>query len=212
MSARPARTQRTPRLTAATVVDTALRVARAEGLPAVSMRRLAEECGVSAMALYRHVADREDLLIRMLDVVADGVAPPPATGTPRERLTAVLHGMHDAFHRDPWVVQVLATEGLASTRVLPVLEVVFAAFADAGIPPQRARDSYAMLFSFLFGETLVTHSDHEGTQARRMMRELDPERYPRLAAAIATGAPPGTRDRERFALNLERLLDGVLGA
>ncbi|MFI2209228.1 TetR/AcrR family transcriptional regulator [Streptomyces sp. NPDC020141] len=212
MPAHSSRVRRTASLSADAVVAAAMRIVRAEGLAAVSMRRLAEECGVSPMALYRHVADREDLLVRMLDVVADGVRPPTGAGTPRERLTAVMHAMYDAFRRDPWVVQVLATEGLTSTRVLPVMEAVFAAFAEAGVDRARARDSYAMLFSFVFGEVLISHSDHSDTQARRTMREVDPERYPHLCAAMASASPPGSRDRERFTANLERLLDGVLGS
>ncbi|MFF2022033.1 TetR/AcrR family transcriptional regulator [Streptomyces sp. NPDC058171] len=211
MSTHPARGRRTARLSADAVVATALGLARSEGLAAVSMRRLADESGVSPMALYRHVADRADLLLRMLDAVADELAPPPTEGTPRQRLTVVMHDMYDTFRRDPWVVQVLATEGLASTRVLPVLEAVFTAFADAGVEPVRARDAYAMLFSFVFGETLVAHHDHADSQARSMMREIDPARYPHLSAVIASSAPPGVRDRERFAGNLELLLDGVLG-
>ncbi|GAA2251880.1 TetR/AcrR family transcriptional regulator [Streptomyces amakusaensis] len=215
MPTRPARPRRTTPLTSGSMVATALRVARDEGLAAVSMRRLAEESGVSAMALYRHVTDREDLLIRMLDAVAESIPAPPAAGTPRERLTVIMHGMYEAFRRDPWVVQVLVTEGLASTRVLPVLEGVFAAFADAGLEPARGRDAYALLFSFLFGETLVAHHDRADTQARRMMLAVDPERFPRLREAIAagyrTGDLAGPRDRERFAAHLDRVLDGVLG-
>lgn len=117
------------------IVATATELARAEGLSKVSMRRVADGLGVSPMALYRHVEDREDLLLRMLDVVADGIGSPPAEGPPRARLAAITVAVHQAFRCDPWVVQVLVAEGLASPGILPVID---AAFAEAGLPASRA--------------------------------------------------------------------------
>ena len=58
------------------MVRAAVRIADAEGLAALSMRRLAGELGVPTMSLYRHVADKEDLITLMLDRVFVGNAPP----------------------------------------------------------------------------------------------------------------------------------------
>jgi AcrR family transcriptional regulator len=207
MPPRPAPPRRPLNLDVPSIVGVALRIARAEGIGAVSMRRLAEELDSSPMSLYRHIADREDLLLRMLDAVADTVGAPPASGPPRERIRAIMHALHGAFRRDPWVVQVLATEGLASPRILPAVEAVFAALAEAGLDTEQARAGYALLFQFAYGETLVSHHDRDDSYARRLVRSADPERFPHLAA-IATPLPPERRDH--FAANLERVLDGLL--
>jgi hypothetical protein len=159
------------------------------------------------MAMYRHVADREELLVHMLDVVADDVRPAPATSSPRERIAAVLTELHRVFRQDPWVVQVLATEGLASPRILPSMETLFAALAEAGLEVAEARAGAALLLQFAYGEVLVSHHDKAGSFARRMMDQADPSRYPHVAAVVQAGNEP----RDLFAGNLERLLDGILG-
>src|SRR5690242_10497698 len=68
-------TARTPKttLTHPQIAEAAVALADAEGLAAVSMRRLAEQLGVSTMALYRYVANKDELLELMIDAVGDGV-------------------------------------------------------------------------------------------------------------------------------------------
>jgi AcrR family transcriptional regulator len=194
-------------LSADAIVDRAIRTARAEGLAAVSMRRLAEDFEATPMALYRHVADREDLLVRMLGVVADGIAPPDPDQPPRDRLRAAMTQMHDAFRRDPWVVRALATEGLASPRILPVVDAIFAALAEAGLSPAHAREAFGLLFQYTYGEVLVSHHDRADSVGRQIIRDADDSRFPHLAAVISGTEPPV----DRFEANLERVLDGILG-
>lgn len=188
------------------IVTTAITLARAEGLGAVSMRRLAEALGASPMALYRHVTDREDLLLGMLDVVAEAVEPVPAGGAPRTRIAHAVATVHDALRRDPWVVQVLAVDGLASPLILPLADALFGALFDAGLPAARARAAYALLFEYVYGEVLVSQHARADSFGRRMMREADPTRFPHVARAV----DDGSFGPEMFAENLERLLDGIL--
>lgn len=202
---RPAPPRHRPVLGAATIVAAALRIARAEGIAAVSMRRLADELDTSPMSLYRHVNDREDLLLQMLDVVADNVGSPPRSGSPRARLLSIMNALHGAFRRDPWVVQVLAVDGLASPRILPIVDAMFAALADAGLDTAQARAAYALLLQFAYGEVLMSHHDAEDSYARRLVRAADPERFPHLARIVT---PAGRADY--FDDNLERVLNGLL--
>lgn len=55
--------ERAPKLTTELIVDTAINVADRDGLPALSMRRIADELGVGAMSLYRHISDKDALLV-----------------------------------------------------------------------------------------------------------------------------------------------------
>src|SRR5215207_6265847 len=70
-AAEQARTR--PRLTREAVVGRALEIGAAEGLEAVSLRRLAREFGVTSMALYRHVHDKQDLVNAMTEATLDGI-------------------------------------------------------------------------------------------------------------------------------------------
>lgn len=196
-------------LSADAIVERALRIARDEGLPAVSMRRLADEFDATAMALYRHVDDREDLLVRMLGVIADRVGLPDPAEAPRDRLRSVMAELHTAFRHDPWVVQALATEGLASPRILPVVDAIFAALTEAELAPVQAREAYGLLFQYTYGEVLVSHHDRVDSVGRQIIRGADVSRFPHLAAVISgTGLEPPA---DRFEANLERVLDGILG-
>lgn len=187
-------------------MTTALRLARAEGLEGVTIRRVAAELGVTPMALYRHVASREQLLLHLLDVVADGVEV-PGPGAPREQITAAMLSLHRAFRADPWVVQVLASEGLASPRILPLVEVLFAALLAEGLDDEQARQAYGVLLHYTYGEALVAHGVPVEARRRRMLADVDVDRYPAVAAVLAQ-RPAVAPDA--YAANLERLLDGVL--
>jgi AcrR family transcriptional regulator len=196
-----------PRLSRARIVAVATGIARSEGIAAASMRRIAEELDSSPMALYRHVADREQLLLAMLDEVALGVVLPDPVLDPRRELTTILSAVHDAFRRDPWVVQVLVVDGLASPLILPLVERTFAALERGGLSGRDVASAYALLFHYLYGESVATHHDRTDTVGRQMVRGAGPD-FPAIAR-VAAALPPDER-RDVFAENLQRLLDGLL--
>lgn len=202
----PARAR--PGLSPDVVVRTAIGLARAEGLNRLTMRRIAQELSTAPMSLYRHVADREALLLGMLDVVADGIELPPIAAAPRAEIENLMTGLHDGFRRDPWAVQVLATEGLASPRILPWVERMFAALRTAGLTVPEVAAGYACLVHYAYGEVLVAHHDRPDQYARRMVRAADPQQYPAVAEIVRE--LPIDAPRDYFATNLGRLLDGLL--
>ncbi|WP_433331897.1 TetR/AcrR family transcriptional regulator [Spirillospora sp. CA-294931] len=191
------------------IVNRALALVRSDGLAAVSMRRLAEELGTAPMSLYRHVPDREALMVALLDEVARSITLPPEAGDPRADITAVLGAIHDSLCRDAWAVPLLVSEKLAGPSIMPALERLFAALGRAGLSPRDSMVAYALLWHYTVGELLYSHADAEDeTFARRMVRGADPETYPALAAAMSA-IPPG-RPGDFFTENLQRLLDGLL--
>lgn len=195
-------------LSTAAIVDAALDLARTDGLAAVTMRAVADALDTGPMSLYRHVADRRTLLIAMLDEVAADVCAvlPTLAGPPRARVTAIMSAMHDAFRADPWVVPVIATEGLAGPRILPVVDALFGALLDAGLGERQAVEGYALLFQFTYGEA-INHQREGTTFGQRMVRDADPDAFVHIGRVLAA-VPPGPR--EFFAVNLDRLLDGLL--
>ena len=190
------------------IVAVALGVARTAGLDAVSMRRVADELGRSPMSLYRHVADRQALVLAMLDAVAAQIVLPVPVEDPRAEITGVLHAAHDAMGADAWVVTALVRDGLASPLVLPAVERLFAAPARAGLVGEAALGAHQLIWEFAYGELLVSHHDRPDAWNKTMMRESDPARYPALHAALRAAATPPA---ERFGQHLQILLDGLLG-
>jgi AcrR family transcriptional regulator len=191
------------------IVAAALAVARTEGLPAVTMRRIADELGCGPMSLYRHVADRDALVLEMLDVVAAGIYVPPQAADPREELTGLLTAVHAALAVDHWAVLPLVAEGLASPRILPIIERVFAALQQCGLSGRSLGAVHQMLWQYVFGELLWTHHDQPDSYAKRMVRGAPADAFPALADAVRSAS---AHSAENFAENLQRLLDGVLDA
>src|SRR5262245_25957268 len=109
--ARPDRAGRGPRPahSRAAIAAAAVRIADAEGLDAVSMRRLAAELGAGATSLYRYVARKDDLLDLMVDAVV-GEGPPPAapSGDWRADLREIAYSTRALILRHPWAAMLLA--------------------------------------------------------------------------------------------------------
>ncbi len=198
---------RTP-LTRSRIVATAIGVARAEGIAAASMRRIADELGSAPMALYRHVADREALLLAMLDDVAATIEVPEPVEDPVAELTAILLNVHTRFRRDPWIVTVLVVDGLASPLILPVIERCFAALERAGLRGRDIAAAHALIWQYIYGESISMMHDRPDSFARQMSCGTD-EAYPVLGAVRAELGP--TDPRDFFAENLPRLLRGIVG-
>ncbi|OXM69705.1 TetR/AcrR family transcriptional regulator [Amycolatopsis vastitatis] len=95
-----------PKLTTADVVRAAVTVADADDIEAVTIRRVAEQLGVSPMSLYTYVPGRAELLDLMIDH-AHGELPEPGEGLGwRAALTAIAEAQWALFHRHPWLLQV----------------------------------------------------------------------------------------------------------
>src|ERR1700754_4839842 len=91
-----------PRVSVDEVVRAAIEVADEEGLPAFSMRKVADRLGLKLMSIYTYVPGRAELIGLMSDEVAGERPLPPHEGTLRQRLTGVARQLWDEFPRHPW--------------------------------------------------------------------------------------------------------------
>lgn len=189
-----------------------LALARQHGIEAVAMRRIADELGCTAMALYRHVGDRQELLLAMLDEVALRIEPPAPQPDPSAEIVAVMTAAHLVMARDPWVVTVLVIDGLASPEILPLVERLIAALRRAGLDGREALAAHATLWQFTYGEILTRHHERADAWNKDMVRRSDPARFPELHRAIAElhGGPVEGAQRERYAADIEVLVAGLL--
>jgi AcrR family transcriptional regulator len=88
------------------VVRAAIEVADADGLPAFSMRKVADRLGLKLMSIYTYVPGREELVGLMVDEVTGETGFPPHSGDLRQRMTAVARQAYDEALRHPWLLQV----------------------------------------------------------------------------------------------------------
>jgi AcrR family transcriptional regulator len=211
----------TPRvtLTRQRVVEGALALADAEGLEAVTIRRLAKRLGVTPMALYWHFPSKDELLdgvaaslFEEVDLSLDGSAPW------QDQLRALLGSLLGVVRAHPSSASLLATRTVSSEGGLRATEIVLDILRRGGFSPgeatQIARQALSAVANLVSGEPGVVAREESGGQrearrrARRFLEELPPERYPRLveaAAPLSEGVDPDTY----FVFGLDLLLAGI---
>jgi len=206
-------------LTPQTVIESALALADAEGLEAVTIRRLAKELGVTPMALYWHFRSKEELLDGMAARIFEEIDPSvDASATWQEQMRALLGSMLDALRAHPSSATLLSTRTASSEGSLRATEVALDILGRGGFSPtqatQVARHAVSTLTNLVSGEPGVVARDKSGEltdarqHARLFLESLPSERYPRLVEA-ATPLSEGVDPDTYFAFGLDLLLAGI---
>lgn len=167
------------------------------------------------MAIYRHVADKDELLVLLLDRLAAEVPRPALPLEPRERVLAACRLMRDGIAQYPWIVDVLAGGDLIAPSILWVIEEIVAGLHACGLSHARSADGYRAIWQYTVGSLIVQRGIDEIAQLERppyvvqVLTTVDPERLPTLAALAPHWA--GAREQDSYELGLEPLVDGLLG-
>jgi AcrR family transcriptional regulator len=214
-----------PSLTLTRIIDTAVAIADAEGLPAVSMRRVAEELGVTTMSLYRYVPNKDALLELMLDA-AGGTPPEPLTpGAPwRAGLERWARAIKEVYRERPWLLHVPITGPPMGPNNLAWMESALAALDGSGLTYDDMLYVLLLVTVYVRGEsqlgfglaqaeerTGVSAQERDGVYAQMMRALVSSGRYPTLARIAASGVfelAEEDPDAE-FEFGLGRILDGV---
>ncbi|WP_327589594.1 TetR/AcrR family transcriptional regulator [Nonomuraea sp. NBC_00507] len=210
----PTRTGRPPKISRADIVAAALRVIEEGGVGVLTMRRLAREVGSTAMAIYHHVRDKEELLLLLLDDYVAGITRPELPEEPRERMVAAAMAMHEAVSGCPWAVDVLRADDLMSVRALWYPERIVDAAICAGLTMEEAVDAYRIIWHYTAGEiggrAAARRRREEGgsTHRERVFAELDAEEFPRLSEVAARWEELTARDT--YAKGVRALVNGLL--
>lgn len=211
----PPRAGRPPRIDRAAVVTRARALIEAEGLAALTMRRLARELEVSPMSLYHHVADKDELLVLVLDAQVADVTFPAPLPDPRARIIAYAAFLRGILDAHPWVLEAITSGERFAPRILPLVESMLEAFHECGLAPEPAYLAYRAVWFQLLGELTYRHAadrsraaDERPTAAARTILELDPEATPLLATA--TRAWPAVAERYDPDRAVAALVDGLV--
>lgn len=208
------RAGRPPRLSAEAVVAAARQIVESEGVEALTMRRVARDLGASPMAIYRHVRDKDDLLVRLLDQLAAELPRPPLPADPRARLQAACRLMRDGLAQHSWVVEVLAQGDLIAPSILWLMEEIVAAFMACGMSAAQAADGYRAVWQFTVGELMIRRGlDRMAGLGRppfvlTVLMAVDERELPALAALRRHWAP--ARAADSYELGIAALLDGLV--
>lgn len=207
-----------PALTRDGIVDTAVALMRAEGLPRVTMRRLARELDTGPASLYVYVRDTAELHAAVLDELLGAVdlAPARATGDWRERLVEVLTSYTTVLFENPGLARSALVARPSGPRYLELLEALLALLAEGGVPDDQASWGVDALLLYATataaeqaGRDRAPRAEEEHGELAEALRSASPRTHPRLAALGSTALLSGTGP-ERLAWGFRVLIDGTL--
>lgn len=219
--ARPERTGRGPRpaYRRADIAAAAVRIADAEGLDAVSMRKVAAELGCGTMSLYNYVPRKEDLHELMLDAVSEGYEFPEPSGDWRADILALAHQARGMMHRHTWVPRLMSPVYGFSPNALRYLEYTLSCLDGIDAPFGEKMELIAMVngvvTTYVANEIATaersrslpwTEEQEQAARTGYLISQISTGKYPRMAAGFAED--PGPIDLDRvFDRALDRVLD-----
>jgi AcrR family transcriptional regulator len=198
------------------VLRAALDLADRDGIEALSMRRLGQELGVDAMAIYRHLHGKDDLLDGVAEQIVGEIQRPLGTDDWKAAVRQQAMAARRVMLRHPWARRVLEERGTSRPAALAHIEAVLATLLDAGFSIDVAHHALHVLDSRIFGfnQALFEDSgpaDPSPEVAAAMARAL--AGYPRITelaqAASHEGVLGRCDDDVEFAFGLDLILDGL---
>ncbi|MEU8891807.1 TetR family transcriptional regulator [Streptomyces sp. NPDC048442] len=200
---------RKPLLSRDRIVETASALVDAEGLEAVSTRRLAAELGVSGPSLYNHFRNKDEILEAIADAVSAKVDLSMFDEDDPRDWRVALHdwalSYRAALTEHPHIVPVLARGPGRRPAGLKVADAVFGSMVRAGWPPAQATYIGALMRYFITGSAL-------GSFARGFVDDeaaYDPADYPHLGQAHLLADHREKVDEGAFETGLRALVDGL---
>jgi AcrR family transcriptional regulator len=199
------------------VLRAAVALADKTGIESLSMRRLAEDLVVVPMALYKHVANKEELLDGMIDVVVGEIDPPVAGAGWKSAVRQRILSARRALLRHPWASRVMESKNNPTPVVLAYMDSMIGLFRAGGFSVNLTHHVMHTIGSRVLGFTQELFNDSSTVDpevAAVMMRQLGPKFPNVLAIAMAASheeesvVGPGCDDQFEFEFALDLLLDG----
>ncbi len=226
-AAHPQQRRRDKALTRNEIVATAVVLADAEGAAAVNMRRIAKELGAGAMSLYWHVADKDQLLDLMLDVVEGEGGITDLSGDWRADLRNIARLKRRTLLSHPWAVEFLPGKGQLGPNALLQVERSLSVLDGHRLDTRTALQVLMTIDTYVTGSVLnelreirvekalarsgLSDTELTAAMAAWIERLNDSGIFDRVVRVFAQGVDPDapeTRD-ERFEFGLDCVLDGV---
>lgn len=216
MTTRTIRPARREPLTRERVLQTALRLADQGGLESFSMRKLGQELGVEAMALYYHFANKDEIVDGMVDLVFGEVEVPSTAPDWRTAMRRRAISLRDALLRHRWAIGLMESRRNPGPATLGHHDAVIGSLRDGGFDMAMAAHAYSLLDSYIYGFALTKMNlpfealDDIADTAQTMLDPFPEGEYPNLVAFITEHAmQPGYDYGDEFEYGLDVILDGL---
>jgi AcrR family transcriptional regulator len=197
------------------VLRAALALADAGGFNSLTMRKLGQELAVEAMSLYNHVANKDDILDGIVDLVFSEIALPSGPADWKMEMRKRAISAHDALLRHPWATSLMQSRTKPGPATLRHHDSVLASLRNAGFTLIMAAHAVSVIDGYVYGFALqqinipLQSPEQVAAVGDNILRQLAGE-YPHLAEMIVEHAmKPGYDYGEEFQFGLDLILDGL---
>ena len=198
------------------VLRAAMAVADAGGLETLTMRTLGQELGVGPMALYRHVANKDDMVDGIVDLVFAEIVVPEADADWNMAMRERAISLREVLSRHRWAVGLMESRANPGPANLRHHDAVIGSLRAAGFDMAMAAHAYSLLDSYIYGFAQTQMNlPFESTAdiaevAQEMLQPFPLNAYPNLAAFITEHAMKPDYDyANEFEFGLDLILDGL---
>ena len=210
---RTSRVRRKP-LSRERVLGAAIGLADAEGIEALSMRKLARALGVEAMSLYNHVANKDAILDGIVEVVAAEAELPPDGTEWKGAIRQSAIATRDMLVRHPWASGLWMSRQGGGTARLRRADWLLRTFREAGLSEELTFHAYHVVESHILGFTVQQlNFPYQGAEleerASRFLARFPVDEFPDFAEHVQQHLEPRERDEGGFELGLDLILDGL---
>ncbi|WP_051423084.1 TetR/AcrR family transcriptional regulator [Arthrobacter sp. MA-N2] len=211
----PVPSQRLP-LSRERVLGCAVDLADESGIAALTIRSLAQSMGTKPMSLYYYVANKDEILDGIVDIVFGEIELPSPAGDWREQMQRRAHAMRAALRRHPWAVGLLESRSSPGPATLRHHEATLGTLRAAGFSIQMTAHAYALLDSYIYGFALQEAAlpfngrDTAAEITAPIVERFSTGQYPRMMEIAAEHVlKPGYDFGDEFDFGLDLILDGL---
>jgi AcrR family transcriptional regulator len=198
------------------VVRAAMALADAGGIDALTMRRLGDELGVEAMSLYKHVANKDDLIDGMTDAVFAEIELPSGATDWRTAMRERAVSVRAALSRHPWATPLMQSRTSPGPATMRHHDTVIGTLRTAGFSVALTAHAFSALDSYIYGFALQQRSlpfetgEQTAELAEAILAQFPAEAYPHLAElTVQHVLQPGYDYGDEFEFGLDLVLDGL---
>jgi AcrR family transcriptional regulator len=212
----PASAEERVQLTPERVLQGAIAVADSTGIASLTMRSLAQELRVKPMSLYHHVANKEEILNGIVDIVFGEIELPTPGEEWRPAIRQRAISARQALGRHPWATALMSSRTSPGPATLRHLDALIGTLRRAGFTVAMAAHTLSVIDSYIYGFALqeatlpFDDSDSAAHVAGQIMEQFPTDAYPYLTElTIKHVLQPGYSYGDEFEFGLDQILDGL---
>jgi AcrR family transcriptional regulator len=198
------------------ILEAAVSLADERGIESLTMRAVGQRLGFEGMSLYHYVANKDELIDGMVDLVYAEIEVPSGEADWKTSMHSVATSLHEALSRHRWAITLMETRTRPGPANLRHHDSVIGTFREAGFSVKQATHAFSVLDSYITGFALqqltlpFDSSEELAEAAESILAQFPVHEYPYLAETITEHITKSGYDyASEFNVGLDLILDGI---